>query len=402
MAFGTFGIYIHIPYCLQICPYCDFTKYRRDMIMPPEEYTKLLLEEIRQRAPFVPKSEVNTVYFGGGTPSLFEPQLILSVLDELANVGFRPARDAEITIEIDPTTVDEAKLDAYLKMGINRFSVGAQTFNDRLLKTAGRKHVSSDTVALLTLLKSRGVNYSFDLLFALPTQTLDELRADVSRALEFNPSHLSAYCLTVPEGHKLSYHRAPDEEQTEMFALIERELASAGIYRYEISNYARPGAESRHNLLYWTDQAYWGLGLSSHSYFPQGFSPEIETRTPWGARFWNVRALKDYGRQIEQGSANTSFLANLPEEQIEILRAHQALTDYCHTSLRLTRGLDKNALRLKFGAPTASQVAGILDRLANDGFLDRTPNGWTLSDRGRLVANLIFEKLTFLENEVAI
>lgn len=369
--------------------------------MPPEKYTELLLEEIRQRAESLPRAETDTVYFGGGTPSLFEPSLILAVLNELANVGFRRTPRAEVSIEIDPTTVDERRLDSYLEMGINRFSVGAQTFNDRLLSLAGRKHTAADTAELLHLLKARGVNYSFDLLFGLPTQTLTQVKEDVLRALEFDPSHLSAYCLTVPEGHKLSVGRAPDEEQTAMFTVIEETLAEAGIQRYEISNYAKPGFESRHNLLYWTDQSYWGLGLSSHSYLAPDTLATASDLAPWGTRFWNVRAMKEHEKQIraEYDASNGRFPYNLPKTQIEILKKNQALTDYCHTSLRLARGLDKNALRLKFGIETTDKIEKIFTSLAHDSLVVKTPQGWALSDRGRWIANFVFEKLTFLEGE---
>src|SRR5262245_23077750 len=149
----AFGIYVHIPYCLQICSYCDFTKYKWDKIMPPSDYVALLTQEIRHRSVDVPRQEINTIYFGGGTPSLFDPVYILTILNEIANAGFNRARYAEITIEIDPSTIDAAKLESYIELGITRYSVGAQSFNDRLLRMAGRNHSSADTVATLSLLK---------------------------------------------------------------------------------------------------------------------------------------------------------------------------------------------------------------------------------------------------------
>lgn len=379
----AFGIYVHIPYCLQICSYCDFTKYQLGQILPPEQYVELLKKEIRQRAEDVPALPVDTVYFGGGTPSLLEPSLILSLLDELAKAGFHRTPHAEVTIEIDPATCDQSKLDLYLQMGVNRFSVGAQSFNDRLLKKAGRKHSSQDTLDILSLLKRNRVNYSFDLLFSLPTQTLEEVRLDVATALAFDPSHLSAYCLNVPEGHRLSIGRAPEDEQVEMFHVIEDTLSSAGIYRYEISNFARPGFESQHNLLYWTDQPYWGIGLSAHSYLPND---------KWGRRFWNVRAMKRYQDLLIER-------APLPSDHIESLKKHQALTDYCHTSLRLTRGLDENALRLKFDNEVVSLVKKIMIEMQAAQMVEPTSVGWTLTQRGRLLANTVFEKLTFLDGE---
>lgn len=408
------GIYIHIPYCLQLCPYCDFTKYEWGKTLEPERYVELVKNEIRARAKGILPREVSTVYFGGGTPSLLEPHLILALLEELEKAGFQLHRNAlshevshkiptEISIEIDPATVDAAKLDQYLAMGISRFSVGAQSFNDRLLKIAGRKHTAQDTVELLTLLKDRGVNYSFDLLFALPTQTLDEVGEDVSRALEFNPSHLSAYCLTVPEGHKMDQGRALEDDQVEMFHVIEDRLKAAGLERYEISNFAKPGFESRHNSLYWADEAYWGIGLSSHSYLPaKALTIEDQTLAPFGARFWNRRAMKEYEKQIgETDLSDWSFIKHTPEEQIERLKPHQALTDFLHTSLRRARGLDENALRLKFGNRVAAEISKRLEALLLSGWVAKTQGGFAMTREGRLVANLLFEKFTFLEEDFA-
>lgn len=393
----AFGVYVHIPFCLQICPYCDFTKYELGKVMSPDLYVELLKKEIRQRAIDLPSVEPDTIYFGGGTPSLLEPHHILSIIDELAKAGFKAGSGAEITLEIDPMTADAAKVDKLLEIGINRFSVGAQSFDDRLLKVAGRKHGSRDVEELLSILRSKGTNFSFDLLFALPGQSVDDLRSDVAKALSFDPVHVSAYCLTVPEGHKLSFHRAPEDDQVEMFDVVEDELANAGILRYEISNFAKPGGESRHNLLYWTDQAYWGLGLSSHGYAPKGFSAKVDSVSSWGLRYWNERAMKKYEAEIEAFEGRSwSYASDIPEERSEKLTLHQSLSDFCHTSLRLTRGLETAALRLKFGSETAALAEKRLIQLVADGLVDVTPLGWTLSKRGRLVANLVFEKLTFL------
>lgn len=419
----AFGIYIHIPYCLQLCPYCDFTKYEWGKTLAPDLYTDLLKKEIRTRASGISVRDVSTVYFGGGTPSLLEPALILSILQELEKAGFRLNRNAvgqdgkpvtEISIEIDPATVTEEKLDSYLSMGINRFSVGAQSFNERLLKIAGRKHTAQDTIDLLSMLKRRGVNYSFDLLFALPTQTLEELGDDVSQALKFGPSHISAYCLTVPEGHKMDSGRAPEEEQVEMFDLIEDRLRAAGIERYEVSNFAKPGFESRHNSLYWADKPYWGLGISSHSYLPASvLTPEERVLAPFGARFWNRKAMKEYEKQISAApevapelapkvASSWSHIKDSPDGQIERLKPHQSLTDFMHTSLRPLKGMDENALRLKYGNKIADSVLQKLKNLTLSGWVAKTQNGYAMTREGRLVSNLVFEKFTFLEEDLAL
>ena len=170
----AFGVYVHIPYCLQRCSYCDFATFEWNQIIPPEKYIELVKKEIRDRSPLVHKAtsqkKVDTVYFGGGTPSLIDAEHIVAVLDELAKQGFEISSDAEVTIEINPATIDPEKLKTYLAAGVNRFSVGAQTFNDQLLKAAGRKHSAQDTIQTLDLLHRHQVDFSFDLLFALPNE----------------------------------------------------------------------------------------------------------------------------------------------------------------------------------------------------------------------------------------
>lgn len=362
--------------------------------MPPAEYTELIKKEISSRSSAIGPREVDTIYFGGGTPSLFDPTLIVAIKDHLANEGFVPRESAEISIEIDPGTADQKKIEGYLKGGVTRFSVGAQTFHDHLLKSAGRKHSPEDTLEMLTILKNLKVNYSFDLLFGLPKQSLDDVRTDVDQALEYNPSHLSAYCLTVPEKHPMNIGRAPDEEQVQMFSVIEDGLRKAGILRYEISNFAKPGAESKHNMLYWTDQEYWGLGVSSHSFLKRG---------EFGTRFWNAFSLGEHVKQINRmGSGD--FLSELPEPQVESLAVNQALTDFCHTSLRLTRGLGENALRLKFGKIISAKVMALLGEIEASKLLEQTSSSgesyWRFTPEGRVLANVVFEKLTFLKGEL--
>lgn len=391
----AFGIYVHIPYCKQICTYCDFSKYEQSKIMPPTEYVELIKKEISDRSAAVGPREVDTIYFGGGTPSLFDPSLIVAIKDHLANEGFGTRKSTEVSIEIDPGTADQKRIEGYLEGGVTRFSVGAQTFHDHLLKAAGRKHSPADTLEMLTILRNLRVNYSFDLLFGLPKQSLDDVRTDVDQALEYSPSHLSAYCLTVPEKHPMNIGRAPDEDQVQMFTVIEDGLRKAGILRYEISNFAKPGAESKHNLLYWTDEEYWGVGVSSHSFLKRG---------EFGTRFWNPKTLSGHVKQVTSSELQVKSPDDLPASQVEVLALNQALTDFCHTSLRLTRGLSENALRLKFGEKVSAKVISILGEIERSKYVELVvstgENFWRLTPSGRVLANVIFEKLTFLKGEV--
>lgn len=384
-----FGVYIHIPYCIQRCTYCDFATYVQTEIKPPEYYISLVKNEIfNKRNLFNHRSEqgLDTIYFGGGTPSLIPAELIVELISELAKFGYRTRPDTEITIEINPATVSEKKLETYLTAGINRFSVGAQSFSDRLLKMVHREHNAAQTIQTLELLKKYKLNFSFDVLFALPTQTVNELRHDVQIAVELGSKHISPYCLTVPEGHALSKNRPLDEEQLEMFNIIHTELNKNNFTRYEISNYAKAGFESKHNLLYWEDREYWGLGLSSHSY---------SKTTAWGSRFWNLNSFDLYSKQMESGNIFSS-LSDCPTAQIENLNKHQSLTDFCYTSLRLQKGLSVEKLVQKFGSQTLGSVSKIAAPLIEQELLTLADKHYVLTDAGIVISNQIFEKFTFL------
>jgi len=384
------SVYVHIPYCLQRCRYCDFTTFEQSEILPPPKYVDQVLEEIRNRHHLWDTREIRTLYFGGGTPSLVDPQLIVLICQELANLGFKPGHGFESTIEINPATITRAKLETYLKAGINRFSVGAQTFDDKLLTMCGRKHTAEDTRETLRLLREYNLNYSFDLLFALPGQTLAGLRRDLEEVALFDPPHLSAYCLTVPEGHSMSAGRPPEGEQVRMFEVIEDFLATLGMQKYEISNFAKPGYESRHNMSYWNDDPYWGIGLSSHSYSPK--------TGPFGMRFWNPKSLTTYAQQA--GLPTSAWTQVLPSDQCEPLLEHESLTDFCHMHLRVMSGLPQAALRQKFAEATLVSLWPRLEKLQNSGLLSFENQAWRLTTHGQLISNKVFEELTFSLEEL--
>lgn len=385
-----FGVYFHIPYCLQRCTYCDFATYEKSQILPPENYTQLVLQEMEQRKAFYSPRFLNTIYFGGGTPSLVDPSLILQMIQGLEKLGFSRGPATEITLEINPATLNKKKMEAYLEMGVNRFSVGAQTFDNAQLKKVRREHTAQQTEETLSFLKSYGVNYSFDLLFALPGQTRDDLKRDLDYVLKFDPPHVSPYCLTVPKENPLSAGRPSDDEQVEMFEMIAEILRGVGYGQYEISNFAKPGAESRHNMLYWLDQEWWGLGLSSHSY---------SKSTDFGVRYWNVRSIQEYEKQIKFNQVLLSPL-ELPEAQFENLERHQAMTDFCHTSLRMLSGLDMQAVTKKFSASTAVKIQDDCLKLVSQGLLQKTSSGFSLTPEGIVLSNQVFLALTYIPSHL--
>jgi oxygen-independent coproporphyrinogen-3 oxidase len=389
----AFGVYVHIPYCIQRCTYCDFATYEQSKILPPDQYVQLLFKEIRQKHRYYQPQKLNTIYFGGGTPSLIDAHLIVAIIKELAKFGFTTGPDTEITIEINPATINEEKLKVYLDHGINRFSVGAQTFDDRLLKMVNREHNAKQTLETLDLLRAHDLNFSFDILFALPSQAVAGLQRDVQIAIEQGARHLSPYCLTVPDGHPLSKGRPIEDDQVEMFDIIQSELTKKGFQQYEISNFALPGSESRHNMLYWIDEPYWGLGLSAHSYSKE---------SAWGTRYWNINSINEYQKQIQafDGQEFSSPAKHLPAAQFEQLEMNQALTDFCHTSMRLMRGLDMELFKTKFPAEISQKVAGILENLNGKGLVEKIDHHYRLTSNGIVLSNRVFQDLTFLKDDI--
>jgi oxygen-independent coproporphyrinogen-3 oxidase len=393
-----FGVYVHIPYCIQRCHYCDFTTFEQHSILPPKEYLDLLIREISTRSKQITPRQLESIYFGGGTPSLFPTDYIHKILDTLDNTGLGIAKTTEVTIEINPATITSKSLNEYLSMGINRFSVGAQTFSDPLLKACGREHTAHQTVETLDLLSSKSTNFSLDILYALPEQSLAQLQLDLRTAINFNPSHISAYCLTLPQKHFMNVNRPTDDVQMEMFDFLIDEMSLHGFHQYELSNFSKPGKESQHNLLYWLDQSYWGIGLSAHSSFP--FLKN-------GVRFWNPKDFKSYLAQIhlmEQKESSLSFLPidYLSSEQVEFLRPWELLTDFCHISLRLNRGLDSVALRYRFLEPAVELVSRELAPLIKKQWVNWDGRYWSLTREGQKLSNQVFAETTFLEQDFSI
>ena len=387
----NFGVYIHIPYCLQRCHYCDFTTFEQNSIMPPESYLELLIKEISQRSVHLPFRELTSVYFGGGTPSLFPIDYIHKILEKLESCGLVISSSTEVTIEINPTTIDLNKVKDYLDMGINRFSVGAQSFSDNLLKLCGREHNAQQTIDTLDILARLNTNFSLDILYALPQQSLSQLKLDVETALLFQPQHISAYCLTLPKGHTMNMGRPPEQSQVEMLDLITNSLAEKGLDQYEISNFAKAGKESQHNLLYWQDGAYWGLGLSAHSSFP--FWQQ-------GLRFWNPKSFNAYEEQVSCAKIEKALPHTyLPASQVEELKSWESLTDFCHISLRLNKGLSRDALRYRFGIAAEKLLSKRLTKLIEKKLVEESPQGWSLTDRGRKLSNKVFYETTFLKED---
>ena len=286
----SIGSYIHIPFCIQRCHYCDFATYSQDQIKPNEAYVDMVLKEQKLRASLFKQRTLSTLYFGGGTPSLLSVHQIGRLIQGFKNNGFKFSPQIEISLEVNPATLTPEKCEGFKAVGINRISLGCQSFNDEYLKACNREHSSQDTRDTIELIQKHFRNFSLDLLFSLPQQRLSQLRSDLEEFKSFDPPHVSAYCLTLPSQHPMNQGRCDEQEQVQMFEMVHEHLDQMGLKRYEISNFSKPGFESKHNHLYWTDQSYWALGLSAHSY---------KKDPHWGYRFWNPSSYKAYMKTME-------------------------------------------------------------------------------------------------------
>ncbi|MGY8827558.1 MAG: radical SAM family heme chaperone HemW [Candidatus Latescibacterota bacterium] len=288
------GLYVHIPFCPQICPYCAFASLRGEDHMH-ERYIDAVCREIETNVSLRAEAPLRTVFFGGGTPSQVDPSLLGRVLEAIEQT-FTIAVDAEITVEANPGTVDCKKFAHLLQIGVNRLSLGVQSFDDATLKCLGRVHGAAEAERAYFSARAAGFdNTSIDLIFSVPGVTEETWRASVEKAVELAPEHISAYALSIEEGTLFARRHSEgrliplgEEEDAQQYEWTRARLLRAGYEQYEVSNYSRPGLYSRHNWSYWSGAEYLGVGLSAHSYVG-------------GRRFWNTRELYEYVECIEAG-----------------------------------------------------------------------------------------------------
>jgi putative oxygen-independent coproporphyrinogen III oxidase len=265
-----FGVYVHWPFCLSKCPYCDFNSHVRGAAIDEERYLAAFRAEIAHRAALAPGRTVASVFFGGGTPSLMRPQTVQGVIDAIA-AKWRIDANAEITLEANPTSVEAGRFRGYRAAGVNRLSVGVQALSDAALKTLGRRHTVDEAIAAVKLAASLFPRFTFDVIYGRPGQSEAEWRAELARALDLVGDHVSLYQLTIEPDTIFERLRdagklqLPDEDLSLAMFSATRELTEArGLPAYEVSNHARPGGESRHNLIYWRYGEYAGVGPGAH------------------------------------------------------------------------------------------------------------------------------------------
>ena len=369
------GIYIHIPFCKQKCCYCDFPSYAGKEACQ-EEYLDALLFEIREQGSLCKNTVVDTVFFGGGTPSILPKEALPRVLEAL-RTSFTIDSDAEITAEANPGTADLEKLTSWKAAGINRISFGVQSFHDTLLAAIGRIHTADEAREAVRLARRAGFgNINLDLIYGLPSQTVDMLKADVEQAAALGTDHLSVYGLIVEEETPLEQMveegRAvlpTDEDEEAMYDWVTRHLEEIGYHRYEISNYAKDGKVCRHNLKYWHFEDYLGLGSAAHSFIG-------------GKRFANERMPETYIRRMRaEGSARLAE----ERETIEELRG-----EYIFLALRTTKGVDTDDVLKTFGVDFFALYGDIIKRMTAEGLVEQNGSDIRLTKQGMKYGNRVF------------
>ena len=370
------GIYIHIPFCRSKCDYCDFYSLagREDRM---DDYQKALLAHLKETAPLAQGYPVDSIYFGGGTPSYYGAKRIKELLAHLSKL-FQVEKDAEITVECNPDSVDLKSLRILRKAGVNRLSMGMQSAQEEELRAIHRIHTPQQTnQAVEAARKAKFTNLSLDLIYGLPGQTMESWKATVEHALSLIPQHLSCYGLKVEEGTPLARRVAegevlPDEDQqADLYLWTVGRLERAGLPQYEISNFAKPGYESRHNLRYWLTQPYIGFGPGAHSDFG-------------GRRYSFVRDLDAYIRGVLEGGDII--------DSSELIPQRERCGEYLMLRLRTVRGVDGREYRHTYFMDFAPLEARLRE-FAAQGWAEEADGRWRLTPKGFLVSNQLIGDL---------
>ena len=374
------GLYIHIPFCIKKCAYCDFLSWSGDKDQK-EEYVRDLEQEIRSYKTFAADYQVSTVYFGGGTPSILETGQIERIMGALRQT-FRIEKKAEITLEMNPGTARKEKLKVYRQLGINRLSIGIQSVKNENLKLLGRIHTYEDFLESYHIAREAGFdNISGDLISSLPGQTLETWKEELEILMKTPLEHLSVYQLIIEEGTEF-YKRygeheelLPDEETSrEIYLWTGKYLKKQGFGQYEISNYARPGRESRHNLRYWERKDYLGLGLGAASMI----------------RNMRMSNTRDWGK-YRIGCRDPRKI----REEVEFLEEPRQMEEFMFLGLRKIRGVSRKEFRRVFGKDLDLVYEKTLKKYLENGMLQEKGDRIFLSEEGILVSNQIFADFLF-------
>lgn len=374
------GIYIHIPFCKKRCIYCDF--YSTTLGHLKDRYINAVEKEIEIRKDYAGNETVETIYFGGGTPSQLKSEdikMIISAINKVHNVK----NNAEITIEANPDDLTEEYVNALKSTGVNRISIGIQTFNYRRLKFLNRRHNAQQAKDAVKRCQDKGFdNISIDLIYGFPDESTEQWINDIDTALELGIQHISAYHLIYEEGTKLysmleknELCELDEEKSVEQFKILIQKLKEGGFVHYEISNFCMPGKESRHNSSYWKDKKYIGIGPSAHSY-------NLDCRQ------WNISDLEKYMKLVENGE--TFF-------EKEELTKEEHYNDYILTSLRTMWGADLNLIKKKFGEKLYGHFISNAGKYINNGEMRISDGMAIICDNGIFISDGIMSDLMWVE-----
>jgi len=381
------GIYIHIPFCVKKCGYCDFLSFESEAAVIHKVYVKALIREIETHGKSCSDYTVDSVFIGGGTPTIILPSMISQIMEAVKG-SFNVDANAEITIEGNPKTLTYEKLESYLTAGINRISIGAQSFNDLVLKILSRAHLAGDITFSFNMAREAGFkNINLDLIFGIPRQAFEVWDETLDKVIDLSPEHVSFYSLQIEKGTKFydmfvkgPYEKISDEVDRRMYHSALKKLAGAGYGHYEISNGAKCGFECRHNVKYWTMADYIGAGLGAHSYVG-------------GVRSSNI---KDFDKYIEAslgGGESADF--SVLRETCHRNSALDDVSEYMFTGLRMVRGVDLADFEARFGKPVREMYKkewGRIEKYAKDGFLVMDGGRLRLSPEGMDISNKIMSE----------
>ncbi len=379
---GDIALYVHWPFCLSLCPYCDFNSHVRDTI-DQDAWRDGLLRELEHYAGRVPGRRLTSIFFGGGTPSLMPPETARAIITRAREL-FTPDTGLEITLEANPTSAEQAALAGFADAGVNRLSLGVQALDDAALSALGRTHAVSEARAAIAAAAETFERFSFDLMYARPGQSPDAWRRELDGALALTRGHISVYQLTIEAGTPFFLAQArgdlqlPDEaDGAAMFEQTQDTLAAAGLPAYEISNHAAPGQESRHNLTYWHYRDYLGVGPGAHGRLTVDGQVRA-TRQHRAPEIWLKRAL-------ETGHAT----------QDDAVLPHETLTaELVMMGLRLASGVDAGEFTRRTGKrPDETFDSATIEQLVNAGYLDWRDDGFKATPAGRQRLNAVVDKL---------
>ncbi len=377
-----FGLYVHWPFCLSKCPYCDFNSHVRDGI-DDARWRRAYLKELARAFAEAGPRRLDSIFFGGGTPSLMEPETVAAII-AAATDQWPAADDIEITLEANPTSVEAARLEGFKAAGVNRVSLGVQALDDAALGFLGREHGAAEALAAVETAAGLFARYSFDLIYARPDQTPADWEEELTRALGFAGGHLSVYQLTIEPGTAFfgRHERgetltAPDDRATELYDVTQAILGAAGLPAYEISNHARPGEAARHNLIYWQGGDYAAVGPGAHARLCDGAGRRAIRRTRLPEKWLETVEAEGHA------SDEDTFLS--PEAWLE---------ESLMMGLRLADGIDIAALERRHGRPLETLIdRGRLDRLVEAGFLTEESGTLKATSAGRLRLNAVLAHL---------